>query len=169
MQLTKHTQRIHFPRPINHPKRPFKNPHHAASLLGIPLVSSSIVFPGGNQTPHLFNQFIQDPKVHECQNEQECRRNRGPNHTPHPLKPIETLAEGSCGGRHSNRSYHYYSVVRYIVSALCGLGLYAGTDVEWPKEKNVPTVTGRCPAAIRRRVMRSIACLKLEISVKLWS
>lgn len=32
------------------------------------------------------------------------------------------------------------------------------TDVEWPKEKNIPTVTGRCPAAIKRRVMRSIAC-----------
>jgi len=30
--------------------------------------------------------------------------------------------------------------------------------VEWPSEKNVPTVTGRWPAAMRRRVMRSIAC-----------
>lgn len=31
--------------------------------------------------------------------------------------------------------------------------------VECPSEKNVPTVTGRWPAAMRRRVMRSIACL----------
>jgi hypothetical protein len=31
------------------------------------------------------------------------------------------------------------------------------TIVEWPSEKNVPTVTGFCPDAMRRRVMRSIA------------
>lgn len=37
------------------------------------------------------------------------------------------------------------------------------TDVEWPKEKNIPTVTGRCPAAISRRVMRSIACHLMNI------
>lgn len=29
--------------------------------------------------------------------------------------------------------------------------------VEWPREKNVPTVTGRCPDAISLRVMRSMA------------
>lgn len=29
--------------------------------------------------------------------------------------------------------------------------------VECPSEKNIPTVTGRCPAATRRRVIRSIA------------
>jgi hypothetical protein len=31
------------------------------------------------------------------------------------------------------------------------------TMVECPREKNMPTVTGRCPAAIRRRVIRSMA------------
>jgi hypothetical protein len=31
------------------------------------------------------------------------------------------------------------------------------TIVECPRLKNIPTVTGRWPAAIRRRVMRSIA------------
>lgn len=30
--------------------------------------------------------------------------------------------------------------------------------VEWPREKNSPTPTGRWPAAMRRRVMRSMAC-----------
>lgn len=35
---------------------------------------------------------------------------------------------------------------------LCG-----GTNVEWPREKNVPTVAGFCPAATRRRVIRSMA------------
>lgn len=29
--------------------------------------------------------------------------------------------------------------------------------VEWPSEKNMPTVTGFWPAAMRRRVMRSMA------------
>jgi hypothetical protein len=38
--------------------------------------------------------------------------------------------------------------------------VYAGLKyVECPNEKNVPTVTGRWPAAMRRRVMRSMACL----------
>lgn len=32
-----------------------------------------------------------------------------------------------------------------------------GSYVEWPKEKKVPTVTGRCSEAIKRRVIRSIA------------
>jgi hypothetical protein len=32
------------------------------------------------------------------------------------------------------------------------------TNVECPKEKNIPIVTGGCPAATRRRVVRSIAC-----------
>jgi len=31
------------------------------------------------------------------------------------------------------------------------------TMVEWPSEKNMPTVTGRWPAAMRRRVIRSMA------------
>jgi hypothetical protein len=31
------------------------------------------------------------------------------------------------------------------------------TIVEWPSEKNVPTVTGFCPVASRRRVIRSMA------------
>jgi hypothetical protein len=31
--------------------------------------------------------------------------------------------------------------------------------VECPNEKKVPTVTGRWPAAIRRRVIRSMACM----------
>lgn len=31
------------------------------------------------------------------------------------------------------------------------------TTVECPREKNVPTVTGRCPDAISRRVIRSMA------------
>jgi hypothetical protein len=31
------------------------------------------------------------------------------------------------------------------------------TTVEWPSEKKVPTATGRWPAAMRRRVVRSMA------------
>ncbi|KAK5631930.1 hypothetical protein RRF57_007644 [Xylaria bambusicola] len=31
--------------------------------------------------------------------------------------------------------------------------------VEWPREKNVPTVTGRWPDATRRRVIRSMAAM----------
>lgn len=34
--------------------------------------------------------------------------------------------------------------------------------VEWPKEKKVPTVTGRCPDATSRRVIKSIACSKVQ-------
>lgn len=37
------------------------------------------------------------------------------------------------------------------------------TYVECPREKNVPTVTGRCPVAINRRVMRSIAYSKTDV------
>ena len=43
---------------------------------------------------------------------------------------------------------------------LIGSGVEEGvkrTNVECPREKKVPTVTGRWPEAMRRRVMRSMA------------
>ena len=38
------------------------------------------------------------------------------------------------------------------------------TNVEWPKENQVPTVTGRWPDAIKRLVMRSIACQRKRLN-----
>lgn len=105
--LTEYTQRIHFPRPINHLKGTLKHTHQAPRALHIPHIHLFVLIAPGNQSLHLLNKLIQNPRIHQPQYQQKCRRHRGSNDSSYTSEAIKALAEG-CGRRCDNDGSNYY-------------------------------------------------------------
>lgn len=105
---------------------------------------------------HLSVQSVEDIGVHQTQQDQESRTDRGPDNAANRTEAVEALRHSRGGSCHYNRGDDD-NPVRRVSTDRDLFRQSASTHVEWPSEKKVPTVTGLWPPASSRLVIKSIA------------
>lgn len=116
----------------------------------------------GQKAPHLLHKIYEDVHVDDAQQNQESRTHARSDDATDSRERVELAGHGIGGRGHGQGGDD--DDAGQLVSRGCVI-VWRGhwrACVEWPRENHVPTVTGSSPVAVRRRVMRSMACGRCE-------
>lgn len=142
--------------PVNQFEHFLQNGEQNATALDLPGLVG-LVLGQAEHLLHLPDELVENVRIHYTKQDQECGADGAANDSADGTEAVKLRGNGCSSCRDDNRCNDDDSGILLAYKLTHPIG-FTSTHVEWPREKKVPTVTGFCPVASSRLVIKSMAC-----------